>query len=287
MINTQLVNTNAAETPPYSLNTIFNIVSENKSTHCATCQNGAHCHPPRGEMVDFWTQPFVIEPNNFKYKSLSNFVGNPAVGCVGCRFCYVPEVSTNKMQLKLAPYGVQDPDAEWGQYVLIRQWNEKVFLASLRRAENAPAAKLKPDGHRAVMFSSTTDPYQTPVHPDSERQKLLADHLRFIVRRALELIRDQSTLNVRILTRSPLASRDFDLFQSFGPRLTFGMSIPTLREDLARIYEPRVARPAQRLATLRAAKEAGLHTFVAMAPTFPECDEADLRATLTAIKELI
>ena len=242
---------------------------------------------PCGEPVDVWTQPLVIEPNNFKYKSLSNFVCNPGLGCChGCPFCYVPEVSTNKQALKLTLYGIQDPDAEWGKYFLIRQWNEKVFLASLRRAENTPVDNLKPDGHRAVMFSSTTDPYQTPVHPDGARQKLLADHLRFIVRRALELIRVQSTLNVRILTRSPLASQDFELFRSFGPRLTFGMSIPTLREDLARIYEPRVARPAQRLATLRAAKEAGLHTFVAMAPTFPECDEADLRATMAAIKEL-
>src|SRR5213594_4283910 len=39
---------------------------------------------------------------------------------------------------------------------------------------------------------------------------------RTIVRRSLEIIRDESTLNVRILTRSPLARRDFDLFVTFG-----------------------------------------------------------------------
>lgn len=107
-----------------------------------------------------------------------------------------------------------------------------------------------------------------------------------MVRRSLELIRDQSTLNVRILTRSPLVRADFDLFRSFGKRLVFGMSLPTLRNDLAKVYEPKAPAPSQRLAALRAAKEAGLHVYVAMAPTYPECDEADLRATLKAVVEL-
>jgi len=40
------------------------------------------------------------------------------------------------------------------------------------------------------------------------------------------------------------------------------------------------------LKTLQEAKAAGLHVYVAMAPTYPECDEADLSATLAAIKEL-
>jgi len=106
------------------------------------------------------------------------------------------------------------------------------------------------------------------------------------VRRSLELIRDRSTLNVRILTRSPLARADFDLFGSFGKRLVFGMSLPTLRNDLAKAYDPKAPAPSQRLAALRAAKEAGLHVYVALAPTYPECDEADLRATLKAVAEL-
>src|SRR5207247_7852791 len=88
------------------------------------------------------------------------------------------------------------------------------------------------------------------------------------------------------LTRSPLARADFDLFKSFGKRLVFGMSLPTLRNDLAKVYEPKAPAPSQRLAALRAAKEAALHVYVALAPTYPECDEADLRATLKAVTEL-
>ena len=105
---------------------------------------------------------------------------------------------------------------------------------------------------------------------------------RFLVRRSLELIRDRSTLNLCILTRSPLARVDFDLFRSFGQRLMFGMSLPSLRNDLAKVYEPKSPAPSQRLATLRAAREAGLHIYAAVAPSYPECDETDLRTTLKA-----
>ena len=237
--------------------------------------------------VGMWHAPAVLAANNFVYKSLSNWAFNVAVGCShACRFCYVPSAATIKQGPKLAEYGVKDPDAEWGDYVLLRSWDEQKFLASLRSAENTPREQLKPDGNRAVIYCSTTDPYQVIRHRDPARQRELAEHARLLVRRSLELIRDQSSLNVRILTRSPLARADFDLFRSFGKRLVFGMSLPTLRNDLAKVYEPKAPAPSQRLAALRAAREAGLYIYVAMAPTYPECDEADLRATLKAVAEL-
>ena len=130
------------------------------------------------------------------------------------------------------------------------------------------------------MFCSTTDPYQV-----INNKEQFAAH-RAIVRRGLELIRDESTLNVRILTRGPLARTDFGLMQSFDHRLTFGMSLPTLDDKLARLYEPNAPAPSLRLETLKKAKEAGLHVYVAVAPTYPECDDADLRTTLEAVKEL-
>jgi DNA repair photolyase len=236
--------------------------------------------------VDYWHAPAVIAENHFVYKSLSNWAFNIAIGCShACRFCYVPSAATIKQGPKLAEYGIKDPDAEWGDYVLLRPWNEQRFLSSLRSAENTPRKQLKPDGNRAVIYCSTTDPYQVIRHPDPARQRDLTAHARLLVRRSLELIRDYSTLNVRILTRSPLARADFDLFQSFGKRLVFGMSLPTLRNDLAKVYEPKAPAPSQRLATLHAAKAAGLHVYVAMAPTYPECDEADLRATLKSVAE--
>ena len=74
--------------------------------------------------------------------------------------------------------------------------------------------------------------------------------------------------------------------KAFGKRLLFGMSLPTLNNQLARIYEPKAPAPSQRLETLRAAQAAGIPVYVAVAPAYPECDAADLEATLRAVREL-
>jgi DNA repair photolyase len=240
------------------------------------------------KIADFWSRPPTIELNNFKYKALSNWSYNLAVGCNhACRFCYVPEVSTNRMAGKMAEVGVADPDEEWGNYVFVRPFDENAFRASLRRAIKEDAGgKLPADGNRAIMLCTTTDPYQTIYHPDEAMRKKLNGGLEEAVRRGLTIIRDESDLNVRILTRSPLAVRDFDLMATFGGRLMFGMSIPTLNDQLARIYEPHAPSPSKRRETLRKAKIAGLHVYCAVAPTYPECDRDDLQATFKALTEI-
>lgn len=242
---------------------------------------------PAKQRFDIGKHHVKVERNNFLHKGLSSFKVNIATGCKhGCTVCYVPEVATIKQAAMLAQYGVLDPDAEWGNYLLLRPFDEKMFRKSLRRAQKIPRAKLNSDGNRAVIYCSTTDPYQTVSKADSPNYTLLNAARQQLVRRSLELIRDESTLRVRILTRSPLAKEDFELFRSFGPRLVFGMSLPTLDERLMRIYEPKAPGARARLKTLQEAKQAGLHVYVAMAPTYPDCTEADLRATLDEIRKL-
>jgi len=109
-----------------------------------------------------------------------------------------------------------------------------------------------------------------------------------MVRRSLEILLEPefSRLNLRIQTRGLAAEGDFDLMQKFGNRLLFGMSIPTLDNKLARIYEPKAPAPTLRLELLEKAMAMGIPCYVAMAPTFPECDEADIRKTLTAFSKL-
>ncbi len=241
----------------------------------------------RGERIGRWSNPILITPNNFVHKSLSNWAVNIAVGCShACRFCYVPSATTIKLKPKLSQFGIVDPDEEWGDYVLLRTWDEDKFLRSLNSAEKTAPTKLKPDGNRAVFYCSTTDPYQVIRHPDESKRKQLAHDARHLVRRSLELIRDHSTLNVRILTRSPLAQADFDLFASFGNRLLFGMSLPTLDNVLSKVYEPKAPAPVRRIETLRKAKEAGLNIYVAVAPTYPECGPKDIEQILLALRDL-
>jgi hypothetical protein len=55
-----------------------------------------------------------------------------------------------------------------------------------------PVSELNPDGNRAVMYCTTTDPYQVIRHPDPIEQKRLGEQALCLVRRSLELIRDES-----------------------------------------------------------------------------------------------
>jgi DNA repair photolyase len=228
----------------------------------------------------------TIQSNNFIFKSLSEWALNYTVGCLhGCRFCYVTDTSIRKMAKQIKSYGVEDPVQDWGKYLLLRPWDRPKFLASLRRAEETPPDQLKPDGNRAVMLCTTTDAYQVIRHSDSETRKLMQEHARHMRRESLKLIRDESTLNVRILTRSRLAQEDFDLFKSLGDRVLLGSSIPTLDPRLAKVYEPGVSAPRQRLKLLSDAREAGINTFVAVAPVFPECDYEGLVNLFTELKK--
>ena len=239
------------------------------------------------DKVAIWPHAATLSESRFVFKSLSNWSYNIAVGCEhGCTFCYVPSVSTIKLAgpLKIR-LGVDNPDAEWGHYVGLREWRESEFRNSLMKAEGTPRELLKADGNRAVLFCSTTDPYQVISARDGKTQEYQMLR-RKLVREALVMILERSTLNVRILTRSPLAREDFDLFKRFGKRLMFGMSLPTLDHRLAAVYEPFAPHPLKRLETLELAKSKGLNVFVAMAPTFPECEASDLLATLGAIKQL-
>ena len=229
--------------------------------------------------------PATIERNHFKYKSLSTWALNLFMGCAhGCRFCYVTETSIKYQNDLLTSYGVADPVADWGNYVLVRPWDKREFMNSLQDAEETPLSQLNADGNRAVFLCSTTDPYQTIHNPNAAKQNLLNNHARQMLRDALEAIRDHSTLNVRILTRSPLAREDFDILKSFGNRLLLGTSLPTLNEKLRQLYEPGVPHPKQRLKLLLDAHKAGIPTYVAMAPVFPEVGYQGMLEVFEAVK---
>jgi hypothetical protein len=72
--------------------------------------------------------------------------------------------------------------------VRLLPWDEKKLLASLRSAERVPVSQLNRDGNRAVMYCTTTDPYQVIRHPDPIEQKKLAEQ-------ALRLVRHFSFVN--------------------------------------------------------------------------------------------
>ena len=234
-----------------------------------------------------WMHPVDLAESGLETKSLCFWVLNLCVGCAhGCIFCYVPDASTNKQAGPLKTVGVNHPEMEWGNYVFVRPLDEEKLIRQLDHAQRISTETLPPRSNGAILFCSTTDPYQFVRNEDPETQRQLNQTLRANRRRALELILTRTTLNVRILTRSPLVREDFDIFKKFGNRLLFGMSVPSLNDCLVKVYEPKAPGVRKRIETLQMAKREGLNVYVAVAPTYPECDEADLRNTLRAVKDL-
>ena len=264
--------------------------------------NDNNAGPARATQKSFDVIPSktVIAESNFQHKSLCCFSCNIATGCChGCSFCYVPETATIKQEarleniLGLIPEAWKEErlagnhwgDTQWGNYSFLREWDEDEFKKSLKAASRK-VDSLPSDGNRAVMFCTTTDPYQTLAIPGNPgKTSILNSHRRNMVRRSLEMIRDFSDLNVRILTRSPLAVEDFDIYKTFGDRLLFGMSIPTLDPHWSSVYEPHAPGPQAKLRTLEKAVEAGVNIYVALAPTIPDEGESELRETIRTLRK--
>jgi DNA repair photolyase len=157
---------------------------------------------------------------------------NPYVGCYhGCVFCYVPRL-------------MQTDRAAWGTSVVVKR-NAATILA--REVRKLPRG--------LVMISTATDPYQ------------FVEGKYRITRHALEvLLRVQWP--VSILSRSPLVSRDIDLFSRFDT-IDVGMSVPTLDDRARALLEPWAPPIEARLRCLETLADAGLKTFVSFAPAYP------------------
>lgn len=166
-----------------------------------------------------------------------DFVINPYRGCAfGCRYCYADFIRK-----------FRDGDEAWGAFVDVKANAPALIWKEIRRI---------PPGKR-VLLSSVTDPYQ-PL----ERNYRLT-------RRILEVLRLRPDLEVRILTRSPLVTRDVDLFRELGPRLQVGLSITTDREEVRKLFEPTAPAIPRRLQALRTLHEAGIRTFAFLGPLLP------------------
>ncbi len=162
---------------------------------------------------------------------------NPYSGCAfQCGGCYVPDLL----------HGRAERLGGWGSYVEARTRSAGV----LRRN----AEKL----HGTTWFMSpVTDIYQP------------AERTYRITRSILEILTGVPFAWGLLSTRSPLILDDLDLLRSFGRRIEVGISLPTDREDLRRMLDPKNPPVAKRLATCRALRDAGIPVRLHVAPLQP------------------
>jgi DNA repair photolyase len=187
-------------------------------------------------------EPVEIEAKTLiqKSKTPSNdYVINPYTGCVlGCAYCFA----------SFAGRQFGRSVKEWGDYLYVKK-------NAVARKE---LAKMPQDKRRGPMLlSSVTDPYQG----DETKYRLTRGILR-------ELQAVEYPGLVRILTKSPVVTRDIDLLTS-PPRAEVGMTVTTTDDNVIRWLEVRAPLASRRLRTLAELNEAGIPTYPFVGPLLP------------------
>ena len=182
-----------------------------------------------------------------------DFTLNPYRGCsFGCSYCYAAFFTRDQRQ--------QDT---WGQWVSAKE-NAGDLIAGL-----APGAL----NGRNIYMSSVTDPYQ-PIERQAE-----------ITREVLENLADRHAPKLVVQTRSPLVTRDADLFgqiQARGGRVQVNMTVTTDDDEVRRAFEPGCPTNAARLKAVAKLQEAGIQTCVTMTPLLTVRDVDAFAASLLA-----
>ncbi|MDW8078724.1 MAG: radical SAM protein [Thermoguttaceae bacterium] len=199
-------------------------------TNDASTKEGGSSEPCRPEGIVIRFRPCRTALN---VSAICDYTLNCYGGCAhGCVYCYARFIQRF--------YPRTEP---WGQFVDVKLGVLEALRRQLRR--------LRPG---RVFMSSACDGWQ-PV-----------EAVYRLSRKSAELLLAYG-FSISILTKSQLILQDLD---SFADRpVTVGISLSTLDQELAHLWEPRAAPPAKRLEVLRAARACGLKTTLMIAPILP------------------
>ncbi|MGA7293559.1 MAG: radical SAM protein [Terriglobales bacterium] len=184
---------------------------------------------------------------------------NPYRGCeFACKYCYARY--THEFM------GLRD-GVEFERKIFIKQHAAVLLRAELKRVKRG----------EEIAIGTATDPYQP-----AER--------RFEITRAiLEELSRHSDLEIGIVTKSNLVTRDAEILRRIGERnrIFVNVTVTTVDVELARKLEPRAPRPDLRLEAVRQLNLAGVDAGVICAPVLPEITDrpSDLEALVKAASE--
>ncbi|MEP6962322.1 MAG: radical SAM protein [Acidobacteriota bacterium] len=177
----------------------------------------------------------------------------PARNCTyACTYCYVPTMGL---------YGGLLPEdwQRWGQFTTFKENGAKLLARELRPSQR-------------IYCSPLVDPYQ-PAEEASPHMPAILDAL---------LVRPPAVFVIQ--TRGPGILRDLGRLQELARKtiVRVSFSITTNREDVRRLFEPHCPSFEDRLATVRALREAGVETYATLAPLLPCDPEALAQAAIEA-----
>jgi len=151
----------------------------------------------------------------------------------------------------------------WGSFVDVKVNLLEVLGKELQR---------RPGG--TIWLSSVCDPYQ-PLEREFE-----------LSRGAIELLSRHREFPVSILTKNVLALRDLDLFERLKDRVDVGFTITTFSSNAQGVFEPYASSVRERINALSELNEAGIDTWVFIAPILPYVTEEDLELGLQRLAEV-
>jgi len=164
---------------------------------------------------------------------------NPYVGCRGnCVYCY-------------ASFMDRYHDGVWGTYLDVKTNIHEILEKEVARYRRGK-----------VMFCSVSDPY--PVEEAGYR--ITGECLRILLK---------NNYGISILTKSTLITKDADILSEFECN-EIGMSISFPREEDRKNFEFNTSGTDERIKALKKLSDAGVSTFVMMAPFLPIISEKGL-----------
>jgi DNA repair photolyase len=170
-----------------------------------------------------------------------DYAVNPYTGCShNCVYCYASFMKRFSGHLE-----------PWGTFVDAKVNAPELLRAQLRRA---PAGKL--------MMSSVTDCYQ-PLEKKHE-----------LTRRCIEALLFRPDMELSILTKSSLVTRDIDLLKAV-PQCSVGFTITSASDKVSRILEPGATPASARFAALQTLRESGMDVWAFFGPVVPYFADSD------------
>ena len=161
---------------------------------------------------------------------------NPYSGCsFGCTYCYAAFFSMSR-----------EKRDRWGYWITVKD----NAVSKMERFKRSLDGKL-------IYMSSVTDPYQ-PI-----------EHKLKITRDLLKILAERHKPKLVVQTRSPLITRDCDLFQSIednGGRVQVNMTVTTDDEDIRRTFEPYCPSNSVRMRAIAEIMAAGIDACITMTP---------------------
>src|SRR4051812_8372324 len=197
---------------------------------------------------------------------------NPYIGCaLGCSYCYArfahgyaferaAVANPDRIDIN-RDYRGMIPWLAFERRILVKENAAEALRKTLRQGSQRHAGLIQGE---TITIGTATDPYQ----PAERRFR--------ITRSVLEVLAEHPGLNVRIISKSPLVTRDIDVMKRIlrHSSIKVTISLISVDRDLARRIEPRAPTPEARLRAIGRLSDAGVEVSVNVMPVLPGITDA-------------